>query len=75
MWPRRVGGPKFRSFVSVARRNFHFFFSLFGVLPLNLGGVFEGPGASTPPLTPKKKVSQSVSQFEAPEMSMTIDLP
>ena len=34
--------PKFRSCFSLSRHNFLSFFSLFGVLPLNFGGVFEG---------------------------------
>ena len=44
MEPRRVEpggweGPKFRSFFSLSRHNFLSFFSLFGVLSWNFGGV------------------------------------
>ena len=40
------GAPKIlRFFFSLSRRKFHSFFSLWGVLSLNFGGVFEGRGA------------------------------
>ena len=42
--PRRVGGPKFRSFSSLFRHRFALFVSLWGVFSWNFGGVLKRLG-------------------------------